>query len=92
MLHPSILPFDAVAHQPTRFRRVGVFSNAAGERIKSFQKALVAAGVALSQVWDLLGHGSIITTERYDNQTFAALQSAAGKLDRGLQDANVGDT
>ena len=41
------------------------------------------AGVALSQVRDLLGHSSIITTERYDNQAFAALQSAAGKLDRG---------
>lgn len=39
--------------------------------------------MALSQVRDLLGHSSIVTTERYDNQTFEALQAAAAKLERG---------
>jgi len=29
---------------------------------------LVEKGVPLSQVRDLLGHASIVTTERYDNQ------------------------
>jgi len=40
-------------------------------------------GAALSQVRDLLGHASITTTERYDNQTFAALQTAAQRLESG---------
>ena len=37
----------------------------------------------LAQVRDLLGHASITTTERYDNQTLANLQIAAAKLERG---------
>ena len=37
----------------------------------------------LAQVRDLLGHASITTTERYDNQTVANLQVAAAKLERG---------
>ena len=40
-------------------------------------------GRALAQVRDLLGHASITTTERYDNQTVANLQIAAAKLERG---------
>src|SRR5206468_3966911 len=44
---------------------------------------LVERGVALSHVRDLLGHSSIVTMERYDNQTFAALQTAAQQLERG---------
>ncbi len=44
---------------------------------------LVEQGVPLSQVRDLLGHASITTTERYDNQTLANLQIAAAKLERG---------
>lgn len=37
----------------------------------------------LAQVRDLLGHASITTTERYDNQTVANLKIAAAKLERG---------
>ena len=32
---------------------------------------------------DLLGHASIPTTERYDNQTLANLKIAVAKLERG---------
>jgi hypothetical protein len=39
--------------------------------------------VPLAQVRDLLGHASITTTERYDNQTLAALQAAVGRLEAG---------
>ena len=35
----------------------------------------------LSQVRDLLGHASITTTERYDNQTQEALFEAAKRLE-----------
>jgi integrase len=40
-------------------------------------------GVPLSQIRDLLGHASIVTTERYNHHTFAALQQAAGRLESG---------
>jgi hypothetical protein len=33
---------------------------------------------------DLLGHASITTTERYDNQKLSNLRLAAEKLERGL--------
>jgi site-specific recombinase XerD len=36
---------------------------------------LVEKGVPLSQVRDLLGHASIVTTERYDNQNSEALMA-----------------
>jgi hypothetical protein len=39
--------------------------------------------VPLSQVRDLLGHASIVTTERYDNHGFTALQQAAARLEAG---------
>jgi hypothetical protein len=39
--------------------------------------------VPLAQVRDLLGHASITTTERYDNQTLATLQAAVGLLEAG---------
>ena len=32
---------------------------------------------------DLLGHASILTTERYDNQKLEALQAAVERLERG---------
>ena len=44
---------------------------------------LVEHGVPLAQVRDLLGHASITTTERYDNQTVANLKIAAATLERG---------
>jgi hypothetical protein len=34
-------------------------------------------------VRDLLGHASITTTERYDNQKLENLQAAAARLERG---------
>jgi hypothetical protein len=44
---------------------------------------LVEKGVPLSQVRDLLGHASIVTTERYDNQKPEALMAAAKRLETG---------
>ena len=44
---------------------------------------MVERGVPLSQVRDLLGHASIVTTERYDNQSDAALFASAKLLDTG---------
>jgi hypothetical protein len=40
-------------------------------------------GVPLSQIRDLLGHASIVRTERYNHHTFATLQQAAGRLESG---------
>jgi hypothetical protein len=39
--------------------------------------------VPLTQVRDLLGHASITTTERYDNQKLENLQAAAARLKAG---------
>jgi site-specific recombinase XerC len=48
-----------------------------------YSSRLDERGVPLSQIRDLLGHASIVTTERYDHHTFAALQRAAGRLESG---------
>ena len=48
-----------------------------------FASRLVEKGVPLSQVRDLLGHSSIVTTERYDRQRFEALEVAVKRLDTG---------
>ncbi len=48
-----------------------------------YASRLVERGVPLAQVRDLLGHASITTTERYDNQTLDNLQAAAAKLEAG---------
>jgi len=48
-----------------------------------YASRLVEHGVPLSQVRDLLGHASIVTTERYDRQRFEALEAAAKRLDDG---------
>jgi integrase len=48
-----------------------------------YASRLVERGVPLAQVRDLLGHASITTTERYDNQTIEALSIAVTKLDTG---------
>ena len=50
----------------------------------STRPRLVERGVPLAQVRDLLGHASITTTERYDNQKLENLQIAAAKLESGL--------
>jgi hypothetical protein len=39
--------------------------------------------VPLAQLRDLLGHASILTTERYDNQRLEALQAAIERLEEG---------
>jgi hypothetical protein len=48
-----------------------------------YASRLVGKGVPLSQVRDLLGHASIVTTERYDRQRFELLEVAAKKLETG---------
>ena len=48
-----------------------------------YASRLVERGVPLSQVRDLLGHSSIVTTERYDNQRPEALLEAAKRLETG---------
>ncbi len=48
-----------------------------------YASRLVEFGVPLAQVRDLLGHASIRTTERYDNQRLEALQAAVERLEGG---------
>ena len=48
-----------------------------------YASRLVERGVPLAQVRDLLGHASILTTERYDNQKLEALQAAVERLEGG---------
>ena len=48
-----------------------------------YASRLVEHGVPLAQVRDLLGHASILTTERYDNQRLEALQAAVARLEAG---------
>ncbi len=48
-----------------------------------YASRLVEHGVPLAQVRDPLGHASITTTERYDNQKLENLQAAAARLERG---------
>jgi integrase len=48
-----------------------------------YASRLVERGVPLAQVRDLLGHASITTTERYDNQKLENLQAAAARLEAG---------
>jgi len=57
-----------------------------------YASRLVERGVPLSQVRDLLGHASIVTTERYDNHTFAALQAAAARLESGKSFTSASQT
>jgi integrase len=48
-----------------------------------YASRLVERGVPLAQGRDLLGHASILTTERYDNQRLEALQAAVERLEGG---------
>jgi hypothetical protein len=48
------------------------------EHRSSIERVMVCASVR-----DLLGHASIITTERYDNQRLEALQAAVERLEGG---------
>lgn len=48
-----------------------------------YASRLVDKGVPLAQVRHLLGHASITTTERYENQKLENLQAAAAPSERG---------
>lgn len=48
-----------------------------------YASRLVERGIPLSQVRELLGHCSIVVTERYDRQVLATLKEAVSKLDDG---------
>ncbi|HSL21192.1 MAG TPA: tyrosine-type recombinase/integrase [Vicinamibacterales bacterium] len=54
-----------------------------------YASRLVERGVPLSQVRDLLGHASIVTTERYDNQRPDALFEVARRLEAGESFKNL---
>ena len=54
-----------------------------------YASRLVEHGVPLSQVRDLLGHASILTTERYDRQSLDSLKQAAKRLDDGQSFKNL---
>ena len=54
-----------------------------------YASRLVEHGVPLSQVRDLLGHASILTTERYDRQSLDSLKQAVKRLDDGQTFKNL---
>jgi Phage integrase family len=64
----------------TEFRRIDLRWH---DLRHEYASRLVERGVPLSQVRDLLGHASIVTTERYDNHSDAALFASAKRLDTG---------
>jgi integrase len=70
--------FEAEFYQ--RFREINLHWH---DLRHEYASRLVERSVPLSQVRDLLGHASITTTERYDNQTIESLQTAAKRLERG---------
>ena len=88
------------AHGVTpRWRKTGGYRDLTQECLDAFQaidlhwhdlrheyaSRLVERGVPLAQVRDLLGHASIATTERYDNQRLEALQAATERLEDGKE-------
>jgi integrase-like protein len=48
-----------------------------------YASPLVERGVPLAQVRDLLGHPSIVPTDRYDNQRLEMLQAPVARLEDG---------
>ena len=72
-------PFDRVPAQQ-RFRSINLHWH---DLRHEYASRLVERSVPLAQVRDLLGHASILTTERYDNQKLEALQAAAERLEGG---------
>jgi integrase len=87
----TVLRAHGIAPKRAKNGRLTADSKAALRRINlhwhdlrhTYGTRLTAKGVPLSQVRDLMGHASITTTERYDNQTQEALDAAAGKLETG---------
>jgi len=79
----AVLPWkELTADIQNAFRRIDLRWH---DLRHEYASRLVEKGVPLSQVRDLLGHASITTTERYDNQQPEALQAAARRLERGLK-------
>ena len=70
-------------------RRAGVTDLKWHDLRHEYASRLVERGVPLSQVRDLLGHASITTTERYDNQREEALLAAAKLLETGESFKNL---
>jgi hypothetical protein len=71
---------DLTAECQQRFREINLHWH---DMRHEHASRLVERGVPLAQVRDLLGHASILTTERYDNQRLAALQAAVKRLEGG---------
>jgi integrase len=71
---------DLTTESQKRFREVNLHWH---DLRHEYASRLVERGVPLAQVRDLLGHASILTTERYDNQRLEALQAAAARLEAG---------
>ena len=90
--HHEVLVFSNEAGEPLSYQRkvwirllrqTGINSLRWHDLRHEYASRLVEHGVPLSQVRDLLGHASITTTERYDNQKPEALQEAAKRLETG---------
>jgi hypothetical protein len=76
-VQPEVARFirgDLSAECQQRFRDINLHWH---DLRHEYASRLVERGVPLAQVRDLLGHASIVTTERYDNQRLDALQAAA---------------
>ncbi len=71
---------DPTAECQQRFREINLHWH---DLRHEYASRLVERGVPLAQVRDLLGHASILTTERYDNQRLEALQAAVARLEAG---------
>ena len=71
---------DLSVECPQRFRDINLHWH---DLRHEYASRLVERGVPLAQVRDLLGHASIVTTERYDNQRLEALQAAVARLEDG---------
>jgi hypothetical protein len=71
---------DLTAEGQQRFREINLHWH---DLRHEYASRLVERGVPLAQVRDLLGHASIVTTERYDNQRLEALQAAVARLEEG---------
>ena len=71
---------DLTAECQQRFREINLHWH---DLRHEHASRLVERGVPLAQVRDLLGHASILTTERYDNQKLEALQAAVERLEGG---------
>lgn len=71
---------DLTADCQQRFREINLHWH---DLRHEYASRLVERGVPLAQVRDLLGHASILTTERYDNQRLEALQAAVARLEAG---------